>query len=98
MTTKDTPRIQNVKQVTNTAARYKWMSPDGDIERVKVDNPRLDRHQPEYLRLSVPRKMTETATLFREMEEMGLKVADVWQYDADRRQDRLRVKLEATEA
>jgi hypothetical protein len=93
----DEARIENVKQVMNAAARHSWTEPDGEVSRVLVDNPRLDRHDPEYLRMSVPRKGM-TFKLIEEMGEMGLKVGDVWQHDQDKDDDRLSMKFEVDEA
>jgi hypothetical protein len=90
-------QIGNVKQIMNAAGRHTWTTPDGSEERVIVDNPRLDSHDPEYLRFSVPRKGM-TFKLIEEMEEMGLKVGDVWQHDVDRDEGRLKLKMEKVEA
>lgn len=86
------PRIENVEKVIETLEDYNSLLPNGDRMPVEVDNPRLDRHDPRYLRVSVYRKGM-TFEVIEVAREFGLVVADVWQLDKDRDADRVCFKL-----
>lgn len=84
--------MENYVEVTHALARYETMLPNGDYEPTSVDNPQIDDSEPDYLRVSVPRKGM-TFKVIRAAEEMGLRVDDIWQLDADKDADRIRFKL-----
>jgi hypothetical protein len=85
--------IDNHIEITHALARYKTLMPEGDYARVLVDNPRSNRSEPDYLRISVARKGF-AFNVIEKARELGLSVADVWQYDDDKENDRINLKLE----
>ena len=86
--------IENYTEAIHGLVRHTWLRPDGSEPRVEMDDPqRLDRRDSEYLRVSVPRKGL-TFKVIEEAEQHGLKVADVWQHDADKDDDRIMLKVE----
>lgn len=87
-------RINDYIEVTHALARTEsWLTPDGDREKVLVDNPRLTSDAPKVLRVSVPRKGM-TFRVIEKAREFDLRVGDVWQHDADKEADRVMLKLE----
>jgi hypothetical protein len=91
------PRISNYPEVIHAAVRHSWMKPSGERVYVEADNPRLDDHPPTFLRMKVPRKALNFK-LIEDMEEMGLKVGDVWQLDGDYTNEMIRLRFEPEEA
>jgi hypothetical protein len=85
-------RISNYIDVMHELGQIETLTPDGDYERVLVENPRLTSDDPKMLRVSVPRKGW-TFTVIRKVNKMGLMVGDVWQYDRHKEEDRIMLKI-----
>ena len=86
-------RINNYIEVQHALGKHSSMTPSEGTERVLVDNPRITRDSPKIIRVSVPRK-GDTYNVIEEARKLGLQVGDVWQYDQDKNNDRVMLKLE----
>jgi len=91
-------RIENYVEATHAiVTSHEWLHPDGSRSRPIVNNPELNRRDPSYLRVSVPRKGM-TFKVIEAAEEVGLRVADVWQLDDDYEEERIVMKFEPEES
>jgi len=94
--TDEKPRIENWEAVRDELEKHTDMLPDGADCRAKVENRRLNGGAPKALIVSVYRK-GYTFKVINKAREFGLRVADVWQYDDDQENERVRFKLEVDE-
>lgn len=86
--------IENYTQVIHTIARHKFLLPEGEHCYAKVDDPyRDDPRDPDFLRVSIHSKGF-TFNLLDEMQALGLHVRDVWQFDADKANNRIMLRIE----
>lgn len=85
-------RINDYIDVMHELGQMKFLAPDGDYERVLVENPRLTSDNPKMLRVSVPRKGW-TFKVIKKVQKRGLMIGDVWQYDRHKEEDRIMLKI-----
>lgn len=89
----DDNRITNVDDVIERIEQYEHLLPHGDYQGTTVENPQLnDNVPPRYVRVRTHRKGSNYK-LIREAHELGLRVADVWQYDEEREDHEVSMKL-----
>lgn len=89
-------RIENWEDVRDELEKHTDMLPDGSDCDAIVETNRADDRDPEVLIVSVYRK-GYTFKVIDKAREFGLRVADVWQYDEDQDNERVRFKLEVDE-
>lgn len=88
----DRPRIENHVEITHAISRMTHPLPDGTRAPMLVINPEYNHSAPRYLHVSMPRKGFPQDVM-EVARENGLEVADIWQYDGDKSEDRIRFQL-----
>lgn len=75
------PTIDDADEIMTELREFTHMLPDGSRDPTKVETNRADDNPPNLLRVSVPRKSTETPKLLRAARDHGLEVTDKFQTD-----------------
>lgn len=94
----DEPPITNYEEVEDVLESQDHMLPDGEYQGVRVVNPSLHdgANPPDILRVYTHRKASNW-DLIQEARSLGLRVADVWQFDRHQDDDEVALKLEPDE-
>jgi hypothetical protein len=85
--------IENYVEALHHIGRHEDLLSNGEYKRVRLETDTLRHEQePRLFRAAIWRK-GHTSNVIKRAEEVGLKVADVWQYNDDKEKDEIRLKL-----